>query len=67
MIRLRIFIPGGKALEERHLDWNPSIPTQVDICTDGRFSTNHKDLETALKIIKAAQEVTKQPKKEISK
>lgn len=67
MIRLRIYIPTGKALEERHLDWHPNIPTQVDICTDGRFTTNHKDLETTLKIIKAAQEVTKPPKKETSK
>lgn len=64
MIRLRIFIPGGKSLEERHLDWSPSTPTQIDICTAGRFTTNTKDLETAIKIIKAAQGVTRPPKKE---
>ena len=64
MIRVLIFIPGGKALEERHLEWSPSTPTQVDICTDGRFSTNSKDLETALKIIRAAQEVTRPVRKD---
>lgn len=64
MIRLRIFVPTNKALEECHIDWSSSTPTQVDICTDSRFTTNHKDLETAIKIIRAAQEVTKLKKKE---
>lgn len=67
MIRLRIYIPGGKAPRERYLEWLPSTPTQIGIFPHGSNPTNHKDLETALKIIKAAQEVTKPPKKEVPK
>lgn len=67
MIRLRIYIPGGKAPRERYLEWSPNTPTRIGIFPHGTNPTNSRDLETALKIIKAAREVTKPTKKEATK
>ena len=58
-MRLRVYISAGKSLEERHIDWHPSTPTQVTVCTDGNFNASLVDLEIAIKIIKAAQEIIK--------